>query len=415
MNSNSENGTILVVDDTLANLGLLFDLFDKSSFKVLVAQDGESAIQKAEYAKPDIILLDIMMPGIDGFETCLRLKNNSSTEDIPIIFMTALSEVVDKVRGFEIGAVDYVTKPFQPEEVLARVKTHLTLRSLQNNLQIKNEELANINAHLEELVVEKTHQLIQQEKSAIIGRLIKGMVHNLKNPINAIASLNLMIHENLQQIFDPQIHAIYAKQIDELLEDSLMISHAVKQVVQIIDNLMLRSRLEQTNEFSLISVNNVIHQEVQFMNANIQFKNKVMKVVLLDESLPTLPLIYSNLAQIFQNLICNALDAMWELEEQKLTITTSQDETQVYIKFQDTGCGISPDKIEKIFDPFYTSKPIKGEEQQEGQPTGTGLGLYTCVELLKPFNGRLIVSSEVAKGSIFTVVLPKQIGNTLEK
>jgi PAS domain S-box-containing protein len=134
-------GVIVIVDDKPTNLGVLFDFLTDSGFKVLVAQDGESALQKVEYAHPDLILLDIMMPGIDGFETCRRLKANPSTQDIPVIFMTALSDTVDKVKGFNLGAVDYVTKPVQQEEVKARVTTHLMLRNLQKKLKAQNLQL----------------------------------------------------------------------------------------------------------------------------------------------------------------------------------------------------------------------------------------------------------------------------------
>jgi adenylate cyclase len=138
---NFNKGVIVIVDDNPTNLGVLFDFLTDSGFKVLVAQDGESALQKVEYAHPDLILLDVMMPGIDGFETCRRLKAKESTQDIPVIFMTALSDTVDKVKGFNLGAVDYITKPVQQEEVRARVTTHLTLRNLQKRLQAQNLQL----------------------------------------------------------------------------------------------------------------------------------------------------------------------------------------------------------------------------------------------------------------------------------
>jgi len=133
--------TILIVDDTPANLNVLFDFLRDSGFKVLVAQSGQSALQKVEYAKPDLILLDILMPDMDGFETCQRLKSQAVTKDIPIIFMTALTETVDKVKGFHLGAVDYITKPFQQEEVLARIELHLNLRNLTCQVQEKNAQL----------------------------------------------------------------------------------------------------------------------------------------------------------------------------------------------------------------------------------------------------------------------------------
>ncbi|MEA5624385.1 response regulator [Nostoc sp. UHCC 0251] len=134
----NKSSVILIVDDTPINLEVLFDFLGKAGFTVLIAEDGESAIARAEYAPPDLILLDILMPGMDGFETCRLLKKSGLTQDIPIIFMTALSETVDKVKGFELGAVDYLTKPLQHQEVLARIQLHLKLRSLTKTLQEQN-------------------------------------------------------------------------------------------------------------------------------------------------------------------------------------------------------------------------------------------------------------------------------------
>ncbi|MEP0818728.1 MULTISPECIES: response regulator [Trichocoleus] len=135
------SGVILIVDDIPANLGVLFDFLADTGFQVLIAEDGESALQTAEYASPDLILLDVLMPEIDGFETCRRLKLNYATQDIPVIFMTALTETIDKVKGLNLGAVDYITKPLQHEEVLARVKLHLNLRNLTKQLQAQNLQL----------------------------------------------------------------------------------------------------------------------------------------------------------------------------------------------------------------------------------------------------------------------------------
>jgi PAS domain S-box-containing protein len=134
----SNKGVILIVDDNPDNLELLFFFLSDSNFTVLLATDGKSAIEKVESAQPDLIILDVMMPGIDGFETCRRLKANESSKDIPVIFMTALSETVDKLRGFNLGAVDYLTKPIQEEELKARVTTHITLRNLNRSLLEQN-------------------------------------------------------------------------------------------------------------------------------------------------------------------------------------------------------------------------------------------------------------------------------------
>lgn len=154
MNDHNYQATILLVDDVPTNINVLLDFLNHSGFEVLVALDGESALELVDYYPPDIILLDVMMPNIDGFETCRRLKANPATQEIPVIFLTALSDIVDKVKGFEIGAVDYITKPLQCEEVLARVTTHLTVRNLQKELQKANEEL-------EQRVAERTAELLK--------------------------------------------------------------------------------------------------------------------------------------------------------------------------------------------------------------------------------------------------------------
>lgn len=179
--------TILIVDDNPANLGLLFNYLDSYGFELMVAQDGESGLEKAEYNQPDIILLDALMPGLDGFEVCRRLKNSALTRDIPVIFMTALTGPEDIVKGFAVGAVDYVTKPIRQEELLARVATHLRLRDLTRQLQLANQNLqqeviergqaevalAKYRDHLEELVEQRTVELrraVEQLEQEIMER-----------------------------------------------------------------------------------------------------------------------------------------------------------------------------------------------------------------------------------------------------
>lgn len=133
--------TILVVDDTPANLALLFTGLRNAGYKVLINERGDVALQTAAYVLPDLIILDVMMPGIDGFETCRRLKEDPRTRDIPVILMTALTDPIDEVTGLRAGAVDYITKPIHVEVVLARIKTHLTLRKLYRDLERKNAAL----------------------------------------------------------------------------------------------------------------------------------------------------------------------------------------------------------------------------------------------------------------------------------
>ncbi len=153
MSSNADTSArVLVVDDTPTNVSLLLEVLGREGFKVLVARDGDSALEQAQYARPSLILLDVMMPGMDGFETCRRLKANPGTAEIPVIFMTALGDLEDKVKGFSAGGADYVVKPFQHEEVLARVRTHLSLRQLRLELEAANRSL-------EQRIAERTVEL----------------------------------------------------------------------------------------------------------------------------------------------------------------------------------------------------------------------------------------------------------------
>ena len=160
----SPRQTILIVDDVPANLGVLLDFLDTAGYQVLVAESGKGALSQLEYAQPDIILLDVAMPGIDGFETCRRLKKDERWRDTPVLFLTALNETTDKVRGFEVGAVDFISKPLHPEEVLARVRAHLQIRSLQQDLEEKNALLEKAVA----LRIEAENQLQQSLDRAVL-------------------------------------------------------------------------------------------------------------------------------------------------------------------------------------------------------------------------------------------------------
>jgi len=174
---NSAEEAILLVDDNPTNLQVLFDTLDGRGFKLLIAKDGKAALAIAGKARPNLILLDIMMPGIDGYEVCRQLKSDPATAEIPVIFLSALTDTKDKVHGLDLGAVDYVTKPFQPDEVIARVNTHLTVYRLKKALDQKNQELQEANELLEERVKKRTAQL--QELNTAYQRFVPREFLNL--------------------------------------------------------------------------------------------------------------------------------------------------------------------------------------------------------------------------------------------
>jgi len=200
MDGQEFKGNIIVVDDTPANLRLLVEILRNSSYKVRPVPNGRLAIPAIHSSPPDLILLDIMMPEMDGYEVCCRLKSSPETQDIPVIFISAINEVMDKVKAFNVGGVDYITKPFQVEEVLVRVQTHLAVRSLQKNLQQKNDDLAQT---LEQLQSTQ-NQLIHSEKMAALGQLVAGVAHELNTPLGAIRSsignITDFLEKNLDQL-----------------------------------------------------------------------------------------------------------------------------------------------------------------------------------------------------------------------
>ncbi len=195
-----DSGNIIVVDDTPDNLRLLGNILRKQGYKVRLIPNGELALSAIELSPPDLILLDIMMPGLNGYQVCSRLKSDERYLDIPILFISAIDDVMDKVKAFEAGGVDYITKPFQVKEVLARVETHLKIHSLQKSLQDKNQELSLTVQTLQET----QDQLVQSEKMAALGQLVAGIAHEINTPLGAIRSSieNIMVFltQTLEQL-----------------------------------------------------------------------------------------------------------------------------------------------------------------------------------------------------------------------
>jgi DNA-binding response OmpR family regulator len=225
----SEQTLVLIVDDSPTNVRVLSDVLDTAGFQIAIAKSGEDALDQLNTIDPNLILLDVILPGIDGFETCDRIKSNPKTDEIPIIFMTSVANAEDKVKGLHLGAIDYITKPFQQVEVLARVKTHLKLRH-------QTRQLKELNEKLEQRVSERTIQLsrslndlqtaqiqlIQQEKLSTLGQLITGIGHEINNPLNSLTG-NLNHVENYLQNLLNHLHLYqqcYPAPVDEIVKDA---------------------------------------------------------------------------------------------------------------------------------------------------------------------------------------------------
>ncbi|MDE5075282.1 MAG: response regulator [Trichodesmium sp. St5_bin2_1] len=420
---------ILVVDDTPANLAILSEALNDADFEVAIATDGELAISQAKLSLPSLVLLDVMMPGMDGFETCRRLKGSKVTKNIPIIFMTALSDSIDKVKGLSLGAVDYVTKPFQEAELIARVRTQLKLYHLTEHLEHQvAERTAEVQQALQQLQLSQV-QLVQSEKMAALGKLVAGVAHEINNPLNFIhANLNHM--EEYTQIFLNFIELYqknYPNPVDDIQEQaedvnlSFIRSDVIKilasmkigtkRIREIVLSLRNFSRIDEA-EFKAVDIHEGIESTLIILQHRFKVQPKGPEIQLIREY-DKLPLVecYSGLLnQVFMNILANAIDSLEEanakLADQqiqdrpnKIIIRTSIIDTEsVQIMVIDNGCGIPENIRPYIFDPFFTTKPVG---------KGTGMGLSISYQIItEKHKGQLKCFSEVGQETKFVIQIP---------
>ncbi|MCP4692993.1 MAG: response regulator, partial [Desulfobacterales bacterium] len=191
-NTKAPKANILVVDDTRINLKVLNKIFIKNGYNVRLAHNGAEALSAVGADPPDLIMLDVKMPGMDGYDVCAKLKADEETRDIPILFLSALNETQDKIKAFSVGGVDFITKPFRSVELLARVETHLSLRNVQKGLEQTLKELK-----------ETQSQLVESAKMAALGQLIAGVAHEINTPLGAIrasiGNISDALHESIGQ------------------------------------------------------------------------------------------------------------------------------------------------------------------------------------------------------------------------
>ncbi|HIK08540.1 MAG TPA: response regulator [Trichormus sp. M33_DOE_039] len=433
MNLTSETTpTVLIVDDNPANLGVLSDALDQSGLEVWVAKSGTVALERVKYALPDLILLDVMMPEMDGFETCEQLKLNPATQNIPIIFMTALSDTDNKVRGFQVGAVDYITKPFQQEEVLSRIKLHLKMNDLATQLEQKNvlleqkfAEVSQAYADLQQMQI----KLIQSEKMSSLGQMIAGIAHEINNPVNFIYGNLVHAHEYAQEVLNlvhlyqeeypeptERIQAALVASDIEFIEDDLLkllssMNIGAKRISEIVKSTRIFSRVDEAN-MKEVDIHDGIDSTLTILNYRLKAKPEHPEIEVVKDysELPLVECYASQLNQVFMNILANAIDALDEYNQQRTFEEIKQHPSQIKIStnmindewvaihISNNGPAIEEKVQTKLFDPFFTTKPVG---------KGTGLGLSISYQIIvERHGGCLYCKSIPGQETVFVIEIP---------
>ncbi|MEB3342161.1 response regulator [Okeania sp.] len=431
--NNSKNETlnpiILVVDDNQINVKLLVSVLKKYNFDTLVSFSGEDCLKQARENNPDIILLDVVMPGMDGFETCKRLKENTETKDIPVIFMTALSEIEDKITGFQLGAVDYVIKPIKIDEVLARIKVHTKLRELNKKLEKKNilleEEIqqriraeAKLQKTLEQLQVAQK-EIIAKERLAYLSNLTSGIAHELCNPLNFVQNFAQLSSELLDEFIEElnlETNNIEAERFDEFTEIINELKHNAdgiyqhgKRAERIIKMMVKHAKLHN-NQLRSSQLNQILQESLQIASDTLWKKqNFSIKInTNYDQSIGEVIVSHSDIVQAFINILDNSYYALkFKSEKQEsnnqdfmptISVKTANLGKKVEIKIYDNGIGIDAKVRDKIFNPFLTTKP-PGE--------GIGLGLSLTYQIIVgQHHGSIKIETELGEYTEFIIEIP---------
>ncbi len=380
--------SVLVVDDVPKNIQILGSILRDEGYEISFALNGKDALKKVEASRPDIILLDVMMPEMDGYQTCSQLRENESTMDIPVIFLTAKTDEESRIRGFQVGAQDYVTKPFNTPELLARVNTHLQLKEVRDEMFFVNKQLRQENM-LRESILNKLAITNEKLKDAdnIKNEFISILSHDMGTPITVIkANLEMIeeiyfqsLDENLKRIFKTMERASEA--LERLRQDTLDLSRMD----------MGTMKLNREN----LNLCNLLEEAVDDIRGPASKKKQSVSLE-MDEDL-IINADRHKIRRVLSNFLSNANRYSPEGKDFKVIARKRQNGVQVEIR--DSGRGIGPEELERIFERFYrTGKRVEGS---------TGLGLAIVKGIIKAHDGKVWAESEGdGKGSRFFFTLP---------
>jgi signal transduction histidine kinase len=381
----NEEADILVVDDNPVNLRLLSQMLTARGYHVRTVVSGEQALTAVHAASPDLILLDIMMPDLDGYEVCSRLKADATTADIPVIFISALGDAEDKVRAFEAGGVDYVTKPLQIEEILARLKTHLSIKRLQRQLQAANRELSK---RLEEL--DEANVKLHEQNEALIA-YDRSVSHDLKNPIGFIATTAELLVESFDQLDERQLRSL----LRNIARRAYKANSIVESLLLLAQPGAVACRPLDMDEIVTTAVDG-LHAMIQEYDADIEipdaFPDALGQTALVE--------------RVWDNYISNAIK--YGGDPPRVVLGGDRlDSGWIRFWVEDNGAGVRSEDRERIFDAFT--------RYSDGRIEGHGLGLSIAKRIVQKMGGKVAVEDAFHSdlwedrevlGSCFSFTLP---------
>ncbi|MFA7326129.1 MAG: hybrid sensor histidine kinase/response regulator [Candidatus Kapaibacterium sp.] len=359
-----QDSTIMIVDDIPENLQVLGSIFAAKNANLIIAQDGETAISNAKEEIPDIILLDIAMPGTNGFDVCRALKEDPTTRNIPIIFVTAKTSAEDLQKGFEMGAVDYVTKPFNTSELLMRVSNHLELSKSQKSL--------------EKLLDDK-------------NKFISLVAHDIKSPLSGVKALMGILVDEYDAMDDSEKKEIVESLYDSIVNQYSFVDDLLKWGQLQLNRVELHKVLV-TPELIISSIISVLKLNASNKSVSLVSEIKTDKKIFADAT---------HVENVISNLVSNAIK--FSPKESSIVIAAESSDQMVVISVKDNGVGMSNTDKDKLF-----KKSIIHTTLGTNNEKGTGLGLLLTKEMVEKNGGQIWFESELGKGTTFFVSFPAE-------
>ncbi len=401
--------SILLVDDEPKNIQLLANILKEEGYHFEFAMSGGEALEWSELRQFDTILLDIMMPGMNGMEVCQRLKANPKTQDTPVLFLTAKGELEDIVKGFQAGAADYIVKPFHRQELLARLETHLELSLDKRKLQQTSDELEHalnqMKQQHQQLKMAQT-QLVHSEKMASLGVLVAGVTHEINNPNNFLHSGATNVKSRLEQLEQfiyelagnnatSEIRQAFEERFRPIYRNLDAIESGSQRIKAIVQGLRSFSRLEEAEQ-KAVSLIDGLQSTLTLVQARYHPQVEFRYDFLVDPEVECAP---AQLNQVFLNVALNACQAILErsTSEGLLQISTRLQDHFIGIAFQDNGVGMTEEIKAQMFQPFFTTKPVGA---------GVGLGLSIAFGIIENHHGHIDVDTALNRGTCITLWIP---------